>query len=166
MQRHPKIQGKSFSFIRAFAQSWLCTYLNSLLLGALREYVSHGLCPGVDRASCWFPFPKHIFVYSGPPSILLFAPTAPVSHSTPFLAYWQPSTSVQENKYVSATSYTHRHTYLHHICITIHLFFFFTLLPLLLAGRLPLTLPIGQNRSLSKGSGTKILADFDNHFSC
>ncbi len=36
-----------------------------------------------------------------------------------FLAYWQPNTSVQVNN-TSATSYTHGHTYLHHINITIN----------------------------------------------
>jgi hypothetical protein len=61
------------------------TYLNGHLLGAPRENVTHGLCPGIDCASCWVSFPKYIFVYSGPPFILLFAPTAHVSHLTPSL---------------------------------------------------------------------------------
>jgi hypothetical protein len=43
------------------------------------------------------------------------------SHFTlnPFLAYTRPNTGVQVNNF-SATSYTHGHTYLHHIDITIH----------------------------------------------
>jgi hypothetical protein len=36
-----------------------------------------------DRLSLLLaPFPKYILVYSGPPSMLLFVPTAHVSHST------------------------------------------------------------------------------------
>ncbi len=58
----------------------------------------------------------------------------------PFLAYWQPNTSVQVNN-MSVLHRIHMDT---HIYITSILLFIlvFTLLPLLLAGQLPLTLPI------------------------
>jgi hypothetical protein len=59
----------------------------------------------------------------------------------PFLAYWRLNTSVQVN-IMSALHDVHTDT---HIYITSILQFilFFTLLPLLLAGRLPLTFPSG-----------------------
>ncbi len=65
----------------------------------------------------------------------------------PFLAYWQPNTSVQVNN-MSALHHIHTDT---HIYITSILLFilFFTPLPLLLAGWLPLTLPVGHNSHLS-----------------
>jgi hypothetical protein len=61
----------------------------------------------------------------------------------PFLAYWQPNTSVQVNN-TSALHHIQMNT---HIYITSRLLFilFFTLLPLLLTGRLPLTLSVRHN---------------------
>jgi hypothetical protein len=66
----------------------------------------------------------------------------------PFLAYWQPNTSVQVNNTLA----------LHHINTDTHIYItsillfilFFTLLPLLLAGRLPLTLPVRQTYCLGQ----------------
>jgi hypothetical protein len=104
------------SFIQTVTQTLLCTYLIGRLLGATCKYVFQGLDPGVDCASCWFSFPKYILVYSGPCSFLLFVPTAHISHSTPSLPIG------------GLTLFT----------------LVFTLFPLLLAGRLPLTIPIGH----------------------
>jgi hypothetical protein len=61
----------------------------------------------------------------------------------PSLAYWRPNTSEQVNN-MSALHHIHKDT---HIYITSILLFIllFTLLPLLLAGQLPLTLPVGHN---------------------
>jgi hypothetical protein len=61
----------------------------------------------------------------------------------PFLAYWRPNTSVQVNN-TSALHHIHMDM---HIYITSILLFvlFFTLLPLLLAGRLPLILSVRHN---------------------
>ncbi len=63
----------------------------------------------------------------------------------PFLAYWQPNTSVQVN---NTTTLHHIHTDTH-ICIKSILLFilFFTLLPLLLACHLPLTPPVGHSNN-------------------
>jgi hypothetical protein len=61
----------------------------------------------------------------------------------PFLAYWGPNTSVQVN---NTSALHHIHTYTHIYITSILLFIlFFTLLPLLLAGQLPLTLPVGHS---------------------
>ncbi len=62
----------------------------------------------------------------------------------PFLADWRLSTSVQVNN-TTALHHLHMDT---HIYITSILLFilFFTLLLLLLAGWLPLTLPVGHNK--------------------
>jgi hypothetical protein len=60
----------------------------------------------------------------------------------PFLAYWRPITSVQVNK-TSALHHIHTDTYIYITSILLFILFF-TLLPLLLAGRLPLTLPVGH----------------------
>ncbi len=131
------------SFIWAITHLQLCTYLNGHLLGAPCENVLHGLDPGLDCASCWFSFLKYFLAYSGPPNILPFASTAHISHPNPFLAYWRLTTSVYVNN-KSALHHIHTDT---HITITSILLFilFFTLLPLLLAGWLPPTLPVGHN---------------------
>ncbi len=58
----------------------------------------------------------------------------------PFLVYWWVNTSVQANNTsVLHDIHTGRHIYVTSILLFI---LFFTLLPLLLAGRLPLTLPV------------------------
>jgi hypothetical protein len=75
----------------------LCTYLNSHLLGAPREYVLHGLDPGLNWASRWFPFPNILLVCSGPPSVLLFAQMDQVSHSASSLLTGWLLTNVQVN---------------------------------------------------------------------
>ncbi len=59
-------------------------------------------------------------VSRGPPSILLFTPTTQVSMLT--LPISQTAQHQRTSKqHGSATSYAHRHTYLHHIHITIHI---------------------------------------------
>jgi hypothetical protein len=61
----------------------------------------------------------------------------------PFLAYWRLNTSVHVN---NSLVLQHIHTDTHVYITSILLFIlFFTLLPLLLAGRVPLTLPIEHN---------------------
>jgi hypothetical protein len=61
----------------------------------------------------------------------------------PFLAYWRPNTSVRVN---NTSALHHIHTDKHIYITSILLFIlFFTLLPLLLAGRLPLILPVGHS---------------------
>jgi hypothetical protein len=134
----------AISFMRAIMQSKLCTYLNGHLLRTPREYVLHGLVPGLDWASCWFSFSSIFLVCSGPPSILLFVPTAHVSHSTPSLLTGRLITSVQENN-MAALHNTYKDT---HIYITSILLFilFFTLFLLSLAGRLAQTLPVWHKR--------------------
>ncbi len=106
----------------------------------------HGLDPGLVWASCWFSFPKYILVYSPTQYLAVCSNGSSFSHK-PFLAYWRPNTSVQVNN-TSALHRIHTDT---HIYITSKLLFilFFTLLPLLLASRLPLTLPVGHNDSVN-----------------
>jgi hypothetical protein len=99
------------------------TYLNSHLLGAPREYVPHGLDPGLDWASCWSSFPCVFLVCPGPSSILLFALTDRVAHLTPSLLPRRLLTNVQVNN-ITTLHDTHGHTYIHHIGITILLLFY------------------------------------------
>ncbi len=74
-----------------------CTYLNGFLLGAPREYILHGLNPGLNGASCWFCFPSTFLVCSGPPGILLFVLTDRVSHLTTSLLTGRLLTNVQRS---------------------------------------------------------------------
>jgi hypothetical protein len=99
------------------------TYLNSHLLGAPREYVLHGLDPGLDRASCWSPFPSVLLVCPGPFSILLYVPTDRISRLTPSLPSGRLLTNVQVNN-ITTLHGTHEHTYIHHIGITVLLLFY------------------------------------------
>ncbi len=116
----------------------LCTYLNSHLFGAPREYVLHGLDPGLNWASRCFPFPSIFLGCSGPHSVLLFAPTDQVSHSTPSLLTRRLLTHVQVNNMaVLHDTCTDTHIY---ITLILLFFLFFILLLLPLAGRLAQTL--------------------------
>jgi hypothetical protein len=99
------------------------TYLNSHLLGAPREYVLHGLNPGLNWASCWSSFSSKFLICPGPTSILLFAPTDRVSHLTPPLLSGRLLTNVQVNN-IATLHDTHGHTYIHHIGIAILLLFY------------------------------------------
>ncbi len=121
------------SFFHAGNHTTIAVYiLERPSRGAPREYVLHSLDPGSDCASCWFSFPKYTLVYSGSYFTL-----------NPFLAYWRPNTSVQVN---NTSALHHIHTDMHMYITLILLFIlFFTLLPLILAGRLPLTLPVGHS---------------------
>ncbi len=100
-----------------------CTYLNNHLLGAPREYVFHGVDPGVDWASCWSPFPSVFLVCPSPFSILLFVQTDRVSHLTPSLLSGRLLTNVQVNN-ITTLHDTLGYTYIHHISITILLLFY------------------------------------------
>ncbi len=119
-----------------------CTYLNSCLLGAPRECVLHGLDPGLDWTSFW-PSTPGVFHVAMPHLVsCCLSQMGRVSHLTPSLLSGWLLTNVQVNN--TTTLYdTQGHTYIHHIGITILLFFFlFTLLPPSLAGRLVHTLPV------------------------
>ncbi len=94
-----------------------------ILLGAPREYILHGLDPGLDWASCWSPFPSVFLVCPGPTSILLFAPTDRISHLTPSLLSGRLLTNVQVNN-ITMLHDTYGHTNIHHIGITILLLFY------------------------------------------
>ncbi len=60
---------KTHCIVQGQAHNNYCTYLNSHLLGAPREYVLHGLVSGLDCVSLRLPSP----------SILLVAMPNPVS---------------------------------------------------------------------------------------
>ncbi len=100
-----------------------CTYLNSHLLEAPREYILHGLDPGFDWASFWSPSPNVFLVCYDPSSILLFVPTDWVSHLSPSLLSGRLLTNVQVNN-ITTQHDTHGHKYIHHISITILLPFY------------------------------------------
>ncbi len=114
--------------------SIICTYLNSYLLGTPREYVLHGLDPGLDWASRWLTFSRVFPVCPGTPIILLFVPLDRVYNLTPSLLFGRLLTNAQVNN-------TAAHIYLY-ITSALLFFFSFTLLPLFLAGRLAQSLPI------------------------
>jgi hypothetical protein len=119
-----------------------CTYLNSRLLGAPCEYVLHGLDPHLDWASFW-PSTPRVFHVATPYSVsCCLSKMDRVSHLTPSLLPGWLLTNVIVNN--TTTLYdTHGHTYIHHIGITILLFFFLLiLLPPFLAGWLVQTLPL------------------------
>jgi hypothetical protein len=66
--------------------------------------------------------PKHASCYHAQPSILLFIPMGRVSHLMPSLLSGWLLTNVQVNNLITLHD-THGHTYIHHIGITILLFF-------------------------------------------
>jgi hypothetical protein len=81
-----------------------------------------------------------LLVCLGPPSILLFAPTAQVSHSTPSLLTRRLITSVHvNNTAMPHLTYTYTQIYITFMLLFI---FFFTLLPSSWAGWLAQTLPV------------------------
>jgi hypothetical protein len=108
----------------------LITYLNSHLLGAPREYVLHGLVPGLDWVSFWPPSPSmHLVAMSNPVSCCL-------SHWVGFHTHKHNITTLHDK---------HAQIYVN---ITSALLFFFlclTLLPLFLAGWLVQTLLVWHN---------------------
>jgi hypothetical protein len=106
-----------------------CTYLNSHLLEAPREYVLHGLDPGLDWVSFWSPSLNVFLVCYGPSSILLVVLMDRVSHPTPSLLLGRLLTNIQV-KNITLLHDTHGHTYIHHIGIIILLPYYtsFTLL--------------------------------------
>jgi hypothetical protein len=98
--------------------SMICTYLNSHHLGVPREYVLHGLDPGLDWASFW-PSTPHAFHVATPRSVSwCLSQRDWVSHlSQSLLSRWL-LTNVQVNN--TTTLYdTHGHEYIHHIGNTI-----------------------------------------------
>ncbi len=125
-----------------------CTYLNSHLLEAPREYILHGSDPGLDWASFWSPSSNVFLVCYGPSSLLLFVSTDRVSHPIHSLLSGRFLTNLQVNNITLHD--THWHTNIHHISHTILLPF--TLLPLFLAGWLVQTLPVWHNTVLDTSS--------------
>ncbi len=88
----------------------VCTYLNSYLLGAPREYILHGLDPDdLDWASCRSSFSRKFLVCPGSPSTLLFVLTERVSQLTSSLLSGQLLTNVQVNN-MAALHDTHIYT--------------------------------------------------------
>ncbi len=100
----------------------LCTYLSSYFLGAPHEYVRHDLVLELDWTSCQLSSTCIFLVCLGPPSILLFVPTIHVSHVHPPLTTRRLNTSTQVNNMAMLHLIYNRHTYIHHISITIHSF--------------------------------------------
>jgi hypothetical protein len=102
----------------------ICTYLNSHLLGAPREYVLHGLDPGLDWASFW-PSTPRAFRVAMPHSVsCCLSQMNQVSHLSPSLLSGWLLTNVQVNN-ITALYDTHGHAYT--ICTynTAALLFFF-----------------------------------------
>jgi hypothetical protein len=130
------------SSIWEIAQLWLCTYLNGSLLAAAREYVLHGLDRGLNRTlasslsqvySCLLRPTQHLAVCSNGSCFTLNL----------FLAHRRPNTNVQVNNTL-ALHHVQTDTQIYITSILLFIFFL-TPLPLHLAGRLPLTLPVGHN---------------------
>jgi hypothetical protein len=137
-KRHIKIHGKFFSFIRAvtqlwFVHTWTAVFLEHLANTSLVASI-HGqaepLAGSLSQVySCLLWSTQYLTICSNSSCFAL----------NPFLAYWWPSTSVQVNN-MSALHHIHTDTRIY-ITSALLFIFFFTLIPLLLAGRLPLTLP-------------------------
>ncbi len=126
---------------------WFCTYLNVRLLGAPREYVLHGLNPGLNWGSCcpisWSLF---LFVLAHPVSCyslwrLKFQAHLPIITG-------RFNTNVQVNN-TAMPLLIHIYTHIYITLILLSLFFS-TLLPPPSAGRLP------QTRSIWHKSHTVI----------
>ncbi len=97
-------------------------YLSGYFLEAPREYIHPGLVLGLDWTSCQLSSTCIFFVCLGPPSILLFVPTIHVSHMhPPWTTRWL-NTDTQVNNVGMLHLTYNRHTYIHHIIITIQLF--------------------------------------------
>jgi hypothetical protein len=91
-----------------------CTYLSGYFLGAPREYVHPGLVLGLDWTSCQ---------HSSTCIFLVFlVPTIHVSHVHPPLTTRQLNTNIQVNNMAMLHLINNRHTYVHHIIITIQYF--------------------------------------------
>jgi hypothetical protein len=99
----------------------LCTYLSGYFLGAPHEHPSWP-CPQVRLSLLPALFHMYLLCLSCPPSILLFVPTIHVSHMHPPLTSRQFKTNTQVNNIAILHLIYNRHTYVHHIIITIKLF--------------------------------------------
>jgi hypothetical protein len=123
---------------------WLVHIWTAVFLEHLREYVLHGLDPGLDWASFW-PAPS-VFHVATPHSVsCCLSQMDQVSHLTPSLLSGWLITIVQANN--TTTLYdTHGHTiytsHRHYFSSFLPSFFLLTLLPPSLAGRLIQTLPV------------------------
>ncbi len=84
-------------FLTQLCNHKLCTYLNSYLLGAPREYIHHGLVLGLDWTFGQLSSTCIFLVCPGPPSILLFVPTIHVSHMHPPMPTGRLNTCTQVN---------------------------------------------------------------------
>jgi hypothetical protein len=110
-----------------------CAYFNGHLLGAPREYVLHGLDPGLDWGSCrsllWAFF---LFVLAHPVSCC-WLPMAYVSHSNTPLPTRRCNTNVQVNN-IAAVHHIHTGTHIYIAFISLFILFFYFFHPLGQAG--------------------------------
>jgi hypothetical protein len=147
-------------------KTMICTYLNSHLLGAPREYVLHGLDPGLDWASFWPSIPRAFRVATPHSVSCCLSQMNHVSHlSPPLLSGWL-LTNVQVNN-ITELYDTHGHAYtvyLHHSGITILLSsFLLTLPPIFLADQLAQTLSVWYNNHTVKDGIREWTSVFHNH---
>ncbi len=112
-----------------------CTYLNGGLLGAPREYVLHGLVPGLNWAPLW-PHPMSMHLVTTPSSVSCFLLHRFKFHTLRLLLFGWLLTNVQVN--ITTTPHDTWHTCIY---ITLVLLFIssFLHLPFSWAGLLPLT---------------------------
>ncbi len=97
------------------------TYLNSSLLRAPREYVLHGLVPGLDWASIWpHSMSMHLVATPNPVSCCLLQGFK--FHPCFLLSGWL-LTNVQVNITTTLHDTCHTCIYVHHTSITINFFF-------------------------------------------
>ncbi len=113
-----------FPFSNKLHYHILCKYLSVYFLRAPCEYVHLGLVLRLDWTSCQLSFIGTFLVCLGPPSILLFVPMIHVSHVHPPLTTGRLNTSTHVNKMAMLHLIYNRHTYVHHINITIQLFLY------------------------------------------
>jgi hypothetical protein len=94
------------------------TNLKSHLLGAPREYVLHDLDSGLDWVPLLATLPKCISCLPRFIQYLAVCPNGSGFALNPFIAVRKLLTNVQVNNIIMLND-THRHTYIHHISITI-----------------------------------------------
>ncbi len=129
-----------------------CTFLKSGLLEAPREYVLHGLVPGLDWAPFWaLPMSMHLVATPSPVSCRLLQRLK--FHLAPLLSVWL-LTNVEVN--ITTLYPTHGHMYIHHTDVTINSFFFLTHLLFSSAGWLCPTRSVCYSYTY-----TKVLAQLD-----
>ncbi len=141
-KRHIKMHGKFFFHTGSHTIMALYILERPSSWSTSRIHLSRPLSRGRLSLSL-VPFPQVHSCLLWTTQYLTVCPNGSCFALNPILAYWRPSASVQVNN-TSVLHHIHMDKCIY-ITSVLLLIFFFTLLPLPLAGRLPLTLPVGHS---------------------